>query len=67
MVVSHILSNRTFVMLILTPEFYFNFKVGPWGGGSLKLMAWGPCLPGGFHHTRGGFNPSLGPEGGLKS
>ena len=28
--------NRTFVMLISKLTFYFNFKVGPWGGRSLN-------------------------------
>ena len=64
--VLNILRNRTFVTLIPYLTFYINLKVGPWGGRSLNLLS---------HPARqlvstppgGGFNPSLGPEGGLKS
>ena len=57
---------RTIVMLIPYAYFYRIFKVGPRGGRNLNLLS---------HTARqlvstppgGGFNPSLGPEGGLKS
>ena len=60
--VLYILHNRTFVMLIPMLTFYFNFKVGPWGGRSLNLLRHpAPQLvstpPGG-----GGLTPPLAPR-----
>ena len=66
MVVSDIPNYQIIVMLILTPAFYFFLKVGPWGGRSLKLIGLGLLSPRWLLPHPGGFNHSLGPEGGLK-
>ena len=66
MVVSDIPRNRNIVTFILTPESYIVIKVGPWGGRSLKLIGLGLLSPRWVPPHPGGFNPSLGPEGGIK-